>query len=951
MWSPRVNTVVSFKDRGREELGLVYRQTGNQVDVYDRRGEQHLAVHATAAPVVDIAAFAPYDTVVHDPGRGEGRYVTAILEKHPTLDAYMISPRDPATGLLRNIPAFALTRAMLRDVSITNTVSVATRVPEPDFQYDSEDIIRGPCRVGEAVGFKMGSRTLLGIVVKTDGKNVTVVESRGTDVVVPADRIILHKALQDIHHFEIGDIVHYTRRDEDRYIAYDTQIVNTSHNHLYTVLADVPYHRPYARVPATAIGLVSSPVTLLPQRPLVLLPTTSATSKPPAVPPKPPSRPPTPPRTANKTHDSVVKEEGIETPPGRKKGKKKKRVHDKDYGGPDSIVKEEGLENSPIKPGDAVLFWWHKKKYPSIVVDIPHPNARVMDETGELYNRPLSELTKDPTPVPVFEVNDDVIYHRDYTGKSNPSVYKTRIHSHGLYPHTYNVFKDFKDTTPYFNIPANALRRDKSSKSLQAKYDRDVQLYFKNDAPHVQKELERNRDRLEIRLSTLPNAGLGLFASRDIEKDQILGQYKGIMATPSDILNPKSAYTYVLHEPGEANKYTGKDGLLIDAGPIYHDNLVKFANDCDRTSKDPQCHNARFEIIGPEDVSILVVRSTRPIRANEEVVAPYGKDYWDTERDHPHIVPTILRVLQHNVSPSTHDELRGLLVARLADVTDVKLIKQWTPVIREVFYDWIGVGKPLQGKGLSLVSEELEDLAARTSPLRPLLMAAQAHYEHADYFIALCASAALTLDDFRDAALMAYDMISKAEASRDLDNLDFLNMLHYREHALHYRYTTGTDAVESNVHSTYEDRMREGLSLPVESWGDLPLDHLVPAHGLWAIILLREYGSYTFKLTRDEMEKLLRFPRKDYAQLLDDFISVSTFEQILLLVKHLQGRVGGLRFRVGELPFDHPNLRLDEDDETFVIWRDGKIVWRSDNRKTGWQQLYDAMKQLQEWEL
>lgn len=103
---------------------------------------------------------------------------------------------------------------------------------------------------------------------------------------------------------------------------------------------------------------------------------------------------------------------------------------------------------------------------------------------------------------------------------------------------------------------------------------------------------------IEIKDSTIPNAGLGAFATRSLSMHTLLGQYKGEVLTIAEV---KERY------PG---RQTGGYLMHIGAG-VYHDainpsksNWLRFINSTYKTGRTP---NARQEANG-------VIRTTKPVR-------------------------------------------------------------------------------------------------------------------------------------------------------------------------------------------------------------------------------------------------------------------------------------------------------------------------------------------------
>ncbi len=116
---------------------------------------------------------------------------------------------------------------------------------------------------------------------------------------------------------------------------------------------------------------------------------------------------------------------------------------------------------------------------------------------------------------------------------------------------------------------------------------------------------------LEIKKSTIPNAGLGLFATSNLKADTFICEYKGeiqyeIMSGP-----------YVL-ELGKGKYLNGNSSI----------NVGSYSNECHRNDKINcycQGNNARL-ILNIDDRVYL--RLTRNVKAGEEIFTSYGNSYW-----------------------------------------------------------------------------------------------------------------------------------------------------------------------------------------------------------------------------------------------------------------------------------------------------------------------------------
>ena len=121
---------------------------------------------------------------------------------------------------------------------------------------------------------------------------------------------------------------------------------------------------------------------------------------------------------------------------------------------------------------------------------------------------------------------------------------------------------------------------------------------------------------LEIKTSTLPGAGKGLFTNVAIPKGTRIVEYKGTVKTWDEAKqDPTNGYIYFL-----------KPNHVID-GRDHPKSLARYANDAAGLvrAKD-KGNNARFE---PDGLRVFLV-ATKDIKAGDEIFVSYGKKYWDT---------------------------------------------------------------------------------------------------------------------------------------------------------------------------------------------------------------------------------------------------------------------------------------------------------------------------------
>ena len=116
-------------------------------------------------------------------------------------------------------------------------------------------------------------------------------------------------------------------------------------------------------------------------------------------------------------------------------------------------------------------------------------------------------------------------------------------------------------------------------------------------------------DFLEVKTSTIPNAGNGLFAKRSLPKGTVLGEYIGERLSFEEAKGRDSSYMMYADERGP------NGGQVIDGRTM--ENPMRWPN------HDPANANARAELYGKR---ILFV-TTKPVVKGREIKIDYGEDY------------------------------------------------------------------------------------------------------------------------------------------------------------------------------------------------------------------------------------------------------------------------------------------------------------------------------------
>jgi len=124
---------------------------------------------------------------------------------------------------------------------------------------------------------------------------------------------------------------------------------------------------------------------------------------------------------------------------------------------------------------------------------------------------------------------------------------------------------------------------------------------------------------LVIKKSTLPGAGKGLFTKKTIPKGTRIVEYKGKVTTWKEVdhLDGLNAYIFYINR-----------NHVID-GSKHKKAFARFANDAKGSKKGSGLiNNCKYVVDG----SKVFLESKKEILPDEEILAGYGKEYWDTIR-------------------------------------------------------------------------------------------------------------------------------------------------------------------------------------------------------------------------------------------------------------------------------------------------------------------------------
>lgn len=134
-------------------------------------------------------------------------------------------------------------------------------------------------------------------------------------------------------------------------------------------------------------------------------------------------------------------------------------------------------------------------------------------------------------------------------------------------------------------------------------------------------------DGLQVKPSTIPNAGDGLFATRLIPKDTTFG-YTGKRAKESSVSSQGRGAgrgwgrQYL---PYSIRVGRGRNKIVIDACQT-NDHVARYVNDPRGTNKQPNASLVEWR-------RKAYLQIDRDIQPGEEILANYGAEYWRTHDD------------------------------------------------------------------------------------------------------------------------------------------------------------------------------------------------------------------------------------------------------------------------------------------------------------------------------
>jgi hypothetical protein len=145
--------------------------------------------------------------------------------------------------------------------------------------------------------------------------------------------------------------------------------------------------------------------------------------------------------------------------------------------------------------------------------------------------------------------------------------------------------------------------------------------------------LEQERERVEIKASTIPKGGNGVFAKFDFAKDDVICEFVGKRCTRDE------AYNQMQY----AIEFTNDDGETVLIDGWGYDNAAGIANDALGRTRLPRArNNARFWHYGNR----MFLCAKRNIRKAEEIFVQYGHEYWQMTKEDYHKINNTDQIIE-----------------------------------------------------------------------------------------------------------------------------------------------------------------------------------------------------------------------------------------------------------------------------------------------------------------
>jgi hypothetical protein len=124
---------------------------------------------------------------------------------------------------------------------------------------------------------------------------------------------------------------------------------------------------------------------------------------------------------------------------------------------------------------------------------------------------------------------------------------------------------------------------------------------------------------LRVRRSTIPKAGKGLFTTVAIVKGKRIAEYKGRLVRWKDVKYEDATNGYLMYITSQA---------VIDARPSKA--LGRYTNDARGSGRINGLRNNAEYV---SENTRCFIEATRNIKAGEEILVGYGKDYWKLDKE------------------------------------------------------------------------------------------------------------------------------------------------------------------------------------------------------------------------------------------------------------------------------------------------------------------------------
>ncbi len=126
---------------------------------------------------------------------------------------------------------------------------------------------------------------------------------------------------------------------------------------------------------------------------------------------------------------------------------------------------------------------------------------------------------------------------------------------------------------------------------------------------------------LYLKKSLIPGAGKGLFVKNEVKKGEIVCEYEGEIV-------PWSVCEKRAEEGHEGYAFFITKNRCVDAY-FTKEAIGRYANDAKGIGRvEGLKNNAQYEIKTRQGEKRVFIVATRTIKANDEVLVDYGKDYW-----------------------------------------------------------------------------------------------------------------------------------------------------------------------------------------------------------------------------------------------------------------------------------------------------------------------------------